>query len=278
MQCPQGTWPFLSAVLVNNPQMPQGLPDDIESFVHVILWHVTKFHKHDLSGTDEEIRALLAQHVYDMYIECHVGKKGHVGCRRKLQAMKAGDMGGIILDERFISLPFLRFIERLLGLCQGHYKSISLGRAMRDLEPEPPILRAVDSRAFWEGKPTSTVAHEEASVENQQIVDEAIAERSELEDHSAILNIFKETLDVTEGWKYDKQRDQFKDLPELVEIKVVKSISTADSRKRGSEAPSENFRKRGRLSSVESEGSSWSRGGTSRLAEQDISSHSSGAF
>ncbi|KAF8834095.1 hypothetical protein BDN67DRAFT_858103, partial [Paxillus ammoniavirescens] len=37
-----GTWQFMSAVLLENPGMTHTLQDDIESFLHVLVWTCIK--------------------------------------------------------------------------------------------------------------------------------------------------------------------------------------------------------------------------------------------
>ena len=39
---PQGTWHFLSVHLLNNPSMPTSIPDELESFLHVLIYAVLR--------------------------------------------------------------------------------------------------------------------------------------------------------------------------------------------------------------------------------------------
>lgn len=62
----QGTWPFLSALLLQYPLKPSSLSDDLESFVYVLLQCALRFHEHHMgrvvSSTSSISKRELASH------------------------------------------------------------------------------------------------------------------------------------------------------------------------------------------------------------------------
>ena len=291
---------------MNFPRKPQGLSDDIESFAHVIFWHATKFHRHDLSGMDPTSRKQLAQHVRNMYFDCHIGEDGHRGCRQKLMAMRAGNLNGIELDPNNIAKPFLELIENLLSLCREHYKLVKY----EDLRPaahttiRPPELLdpnelieeslSVPAESDYDSSdghsdlssrsPSQTVAGEKLSeyrgpTDALEDVAEGTAAAGKsiegpLRDHAGIMKIFSDAVRIREGWSRDKIWNQFNDLPDDDEVNRITSTATSSIKKRCSSTPSHRSGKRVRLTAMQSRDGSSSDVGHSDMVQQSISSNS----
>ncbi|KAF8072153.1 hypothetical protein FPV67DRAFT_1748840 [Lyophyllum atratum] len=65
-QARTGTWQFMSCLLLMDRHKPHTIQDDIESFVHLILYHSIRYLRHTKSHT---VRALLSKIFDDVYQE-----------------------------------------------------------------------------------------------------------------------------------------------------------------------------------------------------------------
>ncbi|RPD57722.1 hypothetical protein L226DRAFT_490916 [Lentinus tigrinus ALCF2SS1-7] len=60
-----GTWEFMSAYILNNPDMAIELPDELEAFVHVLLYYAIRFLRHNCKDVGEFIRSYFRGYVKD---------------------------------------------------------------------------------------------------------------------------------------------------------------------------------------------------------------------
>ncbi|KAI6014773.1 hypothetical protein PISMIDRAFT_687665 [Pisolithus microcarpus 441] len=81
-----GTWPFMSAALVENPRQMHVFLDDIESFVHVLGWTVLCCLP---SPTDRSFRKYVVSWLYDNSFRTEIGQE--MGGSTKQEKFKVGD-------------------------------------------------------------------------------------------------------------------------------------------------------------------------------------------
>ncbi|KIP08662.1 hypothetical protein PHLGIDRAFT_126863 [Phlebiopsis gigantea 11061_1 CR5-6] len=133
-----GTWPFMSALLLQYPKKPVELADDLESFVYVIVYMALRFHIHDMTDPGlhkdlnfDELAAInggnenLATRVHGLFTEnwaCEGGYRG--GGMTKIWIIKS-DM--LPLDLRKLgnqTSPLSLLMQRLYRLLHYHYLAI----------------------------------------------------------------------------------------------------------------------------------------------------------
>ncbi|KAJ3559199.1 hypothetical protein NM688_g481 [Phlebia brevispora] len=130
-----GTWPFLSALLLQYPKKPTELADDLESFVHVITWLAFRFHEHKTTipiclNPDCDVAtvraangsndALSAQK--NEFFDASFEQDGyHLGPRAKYQQIKEGKPPCRLVDK---TGPLSRLLDRLYSLLRLHYEAI----------------------------------------------------------------------------------------------------------------------------------------------------------
>ena len=85
----QGTWQFLSAVLLLYPgKFPHEVWHDLESFIHVLHWCCLRFHETEFSDDIDELQT----HIYSLY-DFHSTKCGiSTGGAQKLHVLLGGSI------------------------------------------------------------------------------------------------------------------------------------------------------------------------------------------
>jgi len=114
-----GTWQFMSAVLLASPgTKAHEVADDIESFIHVIVWLSLRFHAHRTLIAEETIR--LIEYIYDHRWNFQ-GRPGVVvGGYGKLDWITKGEPPVQIYKNP----PLSGLLSDLALLCQQHYRTI----------------------------------------------------------------------------------------------------------------------------------------------------------
>lgn len=84
----------MSAASLEYPRKPNDLPDDVESFMYVVLLAILRFHPTSLSGNK------LGVHVGMVYNISHKTSDDYcVGSGQKLRNMCTGDPGFTLVDS-----------------------------------------------------------------------------------------------------------------------------------------------------------------------------------
>jgi len=105
----------MSANLPTYPRKPFELADDLDSFVHIILWSALCFHPHTMSDSLVGLENLVAS----LYTSFEVCDDTVYGPLQKFYAMKSGHIS-FGVDSN--TCPNLRHvIDALMALCKPHY-------------------------------------------------------------------------------------------------------------------------------------------------------------
>ncbi|KZT19166.1 hypothetical protein NEOLEDRAFT_1246004 [Neolentinus lepideus HHB14362 ss-1] len=94
-----GTWQFMSARLLDNPLKPHQLQDDLESFLHVLIYEGIRFLKHNCDG--------MGHFMHNYFDRAEHDKHYAIGGQGKFKAIVDND--GItvsVLDQRRVPLEF----------------------------------------------------------------------------------------------------------------------------------------------------------------------------
>lgn len=111
----QGTWRFMSGLLLQYPRKPNSVSDDLESFYHVLALFALRFHKHKQTGKPKNIKSIL---VAD-YDKVSMQDGYWVGSDRKSDNIKLGKLPSpLTTRDRFSHL-----LKHLVGICKTHYEA-----------------------------------------------------------------------------------------------------------------------------------------------------------
>ncbi|TCD61770.1 hypothetical protein EIP91_007972 [Steccherinum ochraceum] len=113
-----GTWIFMSGLLLNYPRKPFELSDDMESFIHVLLWNSLRFHEHTFTGRDVELSSL----VHSNYEAYHDQGADIFGPKEKMTTLQAGIVRWNVNQQ--ICPAFHQLIIDLIALCKTHYDAV----------------------------------------------------------------------------------------------------------------------------------------------------------
>ncbi|EKM56996.1 uncharacterized protein PHACADRAFT_119131 [Phanerochaete carnosa HHB-10118-sp] len=129
-----GTWAFKSALSLRYPRKPPSLADDLEAFVHVILWFACRFHLHDHSPDPEDSSkaacikanvdnpALLSMVYVFFYFQKRVGGGYYKGGAAKYKAILRGEPPITFEALEDGRLPLLgKFLLHAYKLLSEHY-------------------------------------------------------------------------------------------------------------------------------------------------------------
>ncbi|KAJ3559565.1 hypothetical protein NM688_g266 [Phlebia brevispora] len=137
-----GTWPFLSALLLQYPWKQHELSDDLESFVHVLTWLAARFHRHQFTpmaciwpcvGPKAKIDAVDANKKNDglAWFKYHFFDAGHEepggyygGGDQKLYCIKDGCLNKLRFVDTWGPLPQL--LASLYKVLKEHYDATDL--------------------------------------------------------------------------------------------------------------------------------------------------------
>lgn len=124
---------FLSGLIVLFPGKPYELSDDLESFVHVLVIQLLRYHEHIYSDDPSS----LYQHVMGKYINTSSASGYRAGQPTKMSDMKYGTVTSILLHEEQISPAFLALLTALVRLCQQHYQLLDEMKMRKKLQENP---------------------------------------------------------------------------------------------------------------------------------------------
>lgn len=174
---------FLSGLIILYPGKPYELSDDLESFLHVLVIQLLRFHKHDFSTTQK--RESLYKLVFDKYITTTGAGGYRTGQPTKMFHMKYGVVSGITLRKKDYSPQFLDLLTSLVRLCQQHYELLDTDTMAGLIEP--PFIK-VSTEDMYHGK----------------------EQDSPLKNHDAMLAAFAVACRSPDSdWISDKIGDQF---------------------------------------------------------------------
>lgn len=231
----QGTWRYISALLLNYPLKGNDVSDDIEAFMHLLIIYGLQFHDHVDSTNPDGIRNALS--IYD---QCTYKGGYWVGARMKLRYVKEGTLP-CELEPEAGKDGFRSLLEALAQACKTHYESLD----WQDMEryavpvskktnstPSTPASNALPSMlrqlmAAHAVKPEVTAATG-SQAPSSSSVKESTAKPSLLSTHDAFISIFTDALMNLDAWDpKDKREDQFK----KIEWKLERSNSMSLNRK-----------------------------------------------
>lgn len=214
----QGTWQFLSALLLKYPTKPYELADDLESFIHILCWFALRFHRHNYTIPDA-----LSGHIYTMYDVCGIGNDGHRGGDAKYAAVIEGTLG-FLLDTDECSPGFVSLLRQLRNLCKVHYEYVQVSN--------PPYMTKSSKRhvktPFKPRKRMSPPEPHDPYLLASSLVTTQL-ESSPLDDHGAMESTFRRFLSLQHLWIEDKIEDQFAQIPVMGTIRKRKSASGSDT-------------------------------------------------
>ena len=111
----QGTWPFMSALLLRCPEKPHQVSDDVESFVHVINWLTLRY---QVISAPETIDHSLK--MYDDYRRTEAGFD--IGGIVKLVFLREGKTG--FQTDQVLPLGLRAIVQAMEKMCKE--KEISI--------------------------------------------------------------------------------------------------------------------------------------------------------
>ncbi|KAI0793313.1 hypothetical protein C8Q75DRAFT_555605 [Abortiporus biennis] len=111
-----GAWAFTSAPLLKFPTKQHDLPDDLESFIHVLHWFSLRFHTYNMTGDP----GLLAQKVSSVYFNSRRIEGYDLGGDEKFELMRNGGVC-FTFDKKNVAPGLIKLVKRLTKLCKKHY-------------------------------------------------------------------------------------------------------------------------------------------------------------
>ncbi|KAH7921265.1 hypothetical protein BV22DRAFT_1096760 [Leucogyrophana mollusca] len=140
-----GTWQFMAAALLRNPQKPHELQDDLESFLHVLTWSVIRCYPSNLDAVE---RGTYLRLTFDQTIE---RVDGITGGLQKYLTLATGQYlpegpGG---DFRFsVSSPLLDLLKALSRGFAARYQAPPTEAARKRLE-QRKAQAVADNNTMW---------------------------------------------------------------------------------------------------------------------------------
>ncbi|EKM52401.1 uncharacterized protein PHACADRAFT_149017, partial [Phanerochaete carnosa HHB-10118-sp] len=140
---PDGTWPYLSALVLQYPKKPHELADDLEAFIYILVCMALRYHEHKRTpaypkdiGRDEA-RAMnkqnkaLASLVHSIFFDEYPAQGGYwSGGDRKMRDIQAGISPVDLKPTKSGPTPLGILLDGLYSLLKRHYDAIN----MKDLE------------------------------------------------------------------------------------------------------------------------------------------------
>ncbi len=174
---------FLSGLVVYYPAKSYELSDDLESFVHVLVIQLLRYHKHSMTRTPSS----LYKHVMHKYLSTDGVTGYQTGQPTKITHMQDGRVSDVLLRKKDNSPPFLDLLTSLVLLCQRHYQLLDTEK-MEDCLRFRPFTK-VPLKDLYNGR----------------------EEDSPLRNHDAMIAAFEVACNSS-GWISDKIGDQFEGL------------------------------------------------------------------
>ncbi|KAI0649723.1 hypothetical protein C8Q79DRAFT_343436 [Trametes meyenii] len=116
-----GTWQFISGALLNYPNKPHLLSDDLESVYHILNWCALKYLPHNLTQKPASLAAFMNMH-YDLV---HLDASDAVGSIETEKFYKVAD-GAAFIRGLSEDHPFEILRSALAELFKRHYKEAKL--------------------------------------------------------------------------------------------------------------------------------------------------------
>lgn len=223
----------MSAVRQRYPKKPYELSDDIESFIHVLIYCAARY----LDNTLAEDRDAFAMFIKDMYTTCSQSSDGtYYGCRRKWDVIKSGQLPFELVAEPTYQV----LLNKLLAICRHHYSNLDLQGLARFLPSDQlPVAKAQSS-------PKSTsVRVSELEIEDieysppVEVFDSSQTipglSRKPLDDHKVIYDVLRAFVTSQDDWpKTRPSLDHFSTTKNVVftEGKTVVTGTESSQRKR----------------------------------------------
>ncbi|PIL24566.1 hypothetical protein GSI_12450 [Ganoderma sinense ZZ0214-1] len=123
---PIGTWQFRSALSLQYPRKPYRRSDDIESFIHVYLYLVLRYHPTCVVNLRNEV-----QHLFGT--RSPFAKETQVGGSAKLMTLMSGYLGFMVIGNARLQ----RLLDDILHHCRMAYKHIDTSAMSRLYGPVP---------------------------------------------------------------------------------------------------------------------------------------------
>lgn len=167
MTISQGTWAFMSALRQKYPTKPYEVSDDIESFVHVLIWCATRY----LDHTYSENSAGHATFIHDTFVACEYSSDGtYVGCSGKWKIIESGKLPFTFPDE----YKFQTVLSQVLKVCRLHYEYVD----HKKLTPYLPSDKASANRPEYtpgttKAKPTELLV-DNIEFEEPELIDSTL--------------------------------------------------------------------------------------------------------
>ena len=139
----QGTWRYLSGVLLKYPLKANTVADDIESFYHVLSLFALRFHKHEQTGLPDRIKKTL-----DLYDEAHYEEGFWVGSSWKTDRIQLGRLPAPLTKRD----AFSRLMDSLAAICKSHYEALD----ERDLKRRFAVSNKDDDDSTQEDEPVTS--------------------------------------------------------------------------------------------------------------------------
>jgi len=199
----------MSAILLASPgTKAHEVSDDIESFIHVIIWLCLRFHAHETVPATEVKRYV--DNIYDYRCDLQEKPGVVVGGYGKLDWIKTGEPPIHIFDNP----PLSGLLDDLAFLCQQHYKTIDTSALKR---PELAVKREREKsvlpvrRRMRKKTYISRTARSRTAVSIQSPALETEAEPT-LSTHDTILEVLEWWVEESE-WLRTKGYDMFDQFP-----------------------------------------------------------------
>jgi hypothetical protein len=251
--CWQGTWPYMSAHVLQYPKKPNEVCDDLESIVYVIVEGLLRFYPHSHSPPTHVLSppnaALyedgdrdLAMYVQSTFYEARVVNRYVVGGNAKLRQIKVGKPDfRLDADPGDVQVDLQTCLDDLYGLLKKHYDAfqssdylkqfsvIHVNKTAKKLEQHPNVnehenifsrFKLLDKKTTVGQPPPKT----------PQIATVLTAERpaqTVLDTHDAMVALFMaylfdpDTNKPRAHYTHAKTNDQFKGLSRTVQVKDI---------------------------------------------------------
>lgn len=181
----------MSALRQKYPKKPYDVSDDIEAFVHVILWCAIRYLVHD--RLENLTLANLFWGTFECYIQSSDGSL--TGCPGKWHTVKGGCPPIHLAEEHSILQDI---ISMLLEVCRNHYASLDLKEYKKYLPsdiktpPNPNLATKCRIRGL-QNSMLADAAHDTPTITS------AKEHRTLLSDHEAVCEILYSATTET-GW------------------------------------------------------------------------------
>ncbi|KAH7921115.1 hypothetical protein BV22DRAFT_754260 [Leucogyrophana mollusca] len=148
-----GTWQFMAAALLQNPQKPHELQDDLESFLHVLTWSAVRCCPSNLSALE---RGTYLRLIFDETIDTDDGTTGglhkgnHLGHGRYLPARRGEGF------QFSVSSPLLDLLKAFSGGFVARYQNPPTDEARKQFTELKAHAEAA-SPIMWKYLPTHPV-------------------------------------------------------------------------------------------------------------------------